>query len=230
MFYYPIIFNKIPNYFVFILDTVTRHTDWHSHSEIVNKCRGSARSDTGPTAVPVGQLGDHPTYIVINDKICEYSFDHKKIIGICLQILITTDCLCRLCWQHALSHSQGQPSRWKLCYCLRWCVLLTIFRVTQCSEWLGVNLTTLGLNHSIESLLQEIVERKIFALTNLSWNFTEVIINANKGITENWLLSVNFAEIYIYKPIEQPITAIQSPDCDWLFHWLIKVNFSKLTV
>ena len=29
--------------------------------------------------------------------------------------------------------------------------------------------------------------------------------------------------------MEQPITALQTPDCDWLLHRFIEVNFSKLT-
>ena len=29
--------------------------------------------------------------------------------------------------------------------------------------------------------------------------------------------------------MEQPITALQTPDCDWLLHSFIEVNFSKLT-
>ena len=29
--------------------------------------------------------------------------------------------------------------------------------------------------------------------------------------------------------MEQPITALQTPDCDWLFHRFIDMNFSKLT-
>ena len=28
--------------------------------------------------------------------------------------------------------------------------------------------------------------------------------------------------------MEQPITALQTPDCNWLLHWFIEVNFSKL--
>ena len=33
----------------------------------------------------------------------------------------------------------------------------------------------------------------------------------------------------MYKPMWQPITALQTPDCDWLFHRFIEVNFSNLT-
>ena len=29
--------------------------------------------------------------------------------------------------------------------------------------------------------------------------------------------------------MEQPITALQTPACDWLFHMFIEENFSKLT-
>ena len=29
--------------------------------------------------------------------------------------------------------------------------------------------------------------------------------------------------------MERPITALQIPDCDWLLHRIIEVNFSKLT-
>ena len=29
--------------------------------------------------------------------------------------------------------------------------------------------------------------------------------------------------------MEQPITALQTPDCDWLLNRFIEVNFSKLT-
>ena len=29
--------------------------------------------------------------------------------------------------------------------------------------------------------------------------------------------------------MEQPITALQTPDCDWLLHRFTEVNFSKLT-
>ena len=29
--------------------------------------------------------------------------------------------------------------------------------------------------------------------------------------------------------MEQPITALQTPGCDWLIHKFLEVNFSKLT-
>ena len=29
--------------------------------------------------------------------------------------------------------------------------------------------------------------------------------------------------------MDQPVTALQTPDCDWLLHSFIEVNFSKLT-
>ena len=44
----------------------------------------------------------------------------------------------------------------------------------------------------IESPLQEIIGTKNLALKNLSWNFSEEIMNADKVIPEIWLLSVNF--------------------------------------
>ena len=44
----------------------------------------------------------------------------------------------------------------------------------------------------IKSSLQEIIEIKKIALVNLSRNFTEVIIKANKVNPENLVASVNF--------------------------------------
>ena len=81
----------------------------------------------------------------------------------------------------------------------------------------------------IESSLQEIIGRKFFAPINLNWNFTEVIIKANEIIPENLVAVRWLREIYLYKAMEQPITALQTPDCDWLLHRFIEVNFSKLT-
>ena len=46
-----------------------------------------------------------------------------------------------------------------------------------------------------ESSLQEIRGSKRFSLDNLSWNFTEGIMNANKVIHEIWLLFVNLEKI-----------------------------------
>ena len=37
------------------------------------------------------------------------------------------------------------------------------------------------------------------------------------------------SSIFLEQPMEKPITALQTPDCDWLRHRLIEVNFSKLT-
>ena len=58
-------------------------------------------------------------------------------------------------------------------------------------KYLSVDLYHI-VNSVIESSLQEIIGRKNFALVNLSWNFTEVIIKANKVIRENLVTVINF--------------------------------------
>ena len=52
-------------------------------------------------------------------------------------------------------------------------------------------------------------------------------MNENKVILENLVAVVNFQ--YDYKPEARPITALQTPDCDWSLFWYIEGNFSKLT-
>ena len=74
----------------------------------------------------------------------------------------------------------------------------------------------------IESSLYEIIwiiGSKNFALIVMSWKFTEGIMNASKVIPEN----------LIYKQGDQPITALQIPDCDWSLFLFMKANFAKLT-
>ena len=54
-------------------------------------------------------------------------------------------------------------------------------------------------------------------------------MKANKVIPEDLVNVRQLWEIYLNKPMEQPITALQTPDCDWLLHRFVQVNFSKLT-
>ena len=54
-------------------------------------------------------------------------------------------------------------------------------------------------------------------------------MKVNKVIPENLVAVLYLWEIYFYKSMAQPITALQTPDCDWLRLWFIEVNFSKLT-
>ena len=81
---------------------------------------------------------------------------------------------------------------------------------------------------NILPMIVVIIRRKKIALINLNWNFTEVI-RANEFIPENLVALHQLREIYLYKIMEQPITALQTLDCDLLLHWFIEVNFSKLT-
>ena len=49
-----------------------------------------------------------------------------------------------------------------------------------------------------------------------------------KSLLKIWLLSPNFEKFtYICKPEELPITALQTPDCDWSLFWFVEVNFSR---
>ena len=50
-----------------------------------------------------------------------------------------------------------------------------------------------------------------------------------KVIPENLIAVLLLLEIYLCKPMEQPITALQTPDCDWLLYRYTEANFSKLT-
>ena len=68
-----------------------------------------------------------------------------------------------------------------------------------------------------------------FARNNLRWNFTDVIINANKVNPENLLAVRLLWEIQFYKVIEGPITALQTLDCDWSLDNFIEADLSKLT-
>ena len=92
----------------------------------------------------------------------------------------------------------------------KWVLFMTPYKVDSC-------------------LYKEFIRSKNYALNNFWWNFTEVIMKANKVIPEN-LVAVRWLwEIYLYKRMEQPITAGYLEGCDWLLHRFIEVNFSKST-
>ena len=57
----------------------------------------------------------------------------------------------------------------------------------------------------MDSSLQEIIRSKNYALNNFSWNFTDVITNANKVIPESVVVLRELSEIRFYKRV-RPIT------------------------
>ena len=84
--------------------------------------------------------------------------------------------------------------------------------------------------HRADSYREFIWTPKKFALNYLTWNITEVLINANKVSPENLVVVRSLWENHLHKLMGGPITALQTLDCDWSVHKFIEVNFWKLTV
>ena len=49
-----------------------------------------------------------------------------------------------------------------------------------------------GYHHRVDSCYREFIRTKNYALNNLWWHFTQVIMKARKSFLKIWLLSVNF--------------------------------------
>ena len=96
----------------------------------------------------------------------------------------------------------------------------------------GLAYQVYGVNHRVISLESSYGPKKI-APNYLKWNFTEVVINADKVNPVNLVAVPKLWEIYLYKLAEGIIIALQTLDCHLtvtvIVHKFIEVNFSKLT-
>ena len=85
------------------------------------------------------------------------------------------------------------------------------------------NSLVIDSNHREDNCHREFIRSK-----NNVMKFYRGAMNANKVILENLVAVRQLREIYIYKPMEQPIKAGCLEGCDWLFLRFIYVNFSRL--
>ena len=63
----------------------------------------------------------------------------------------------------------------------------------------------------------------------MTWNFTEVVMNANEVNPENLVAVRLLWEIHLYEFMDGPISTLQALDYNWSVHKFTEVNFSKLT-
>ena len=77
-------------------------------------------------------------------------------------------------------------------------------------------------------IIEEHKRGQNFAHNNSRWNFTEVILSANKLIPENLVVVRELWEIRLYKPTNEPTTEKRWAVAAVLDGRFMEVNFSKL--